>query len=299
LTTLVMDGRSVPSAAVLAGIRDFLGELKVKSWMLPQNSWELEGWLALFAFSDRPAAALEALPLLPESHSAPQQLRRLLDALGYSPSDEAESVLKALADHDARFRATYEWTNALERRGTVTAIEYLLDQVGSGAVKLDGHLPWELSRSIAQTMQRDPRARSEIYRRYSETSGVSQQFIERAVAEAPDVEGVLLVVRVAAAAGRDFPRTDLYSALRRLMTEERPSTFMHGAHELHPVPVSGLRKALFEMTMAGGAVAALARRTLIEIDVMRDDYGWESSDRRHPDIASGMPWPLPFIEASK
>jgi len=116
LTALVMDGRSIPSDAVLAGIRDFLEELKTKSWMLPQNSWELEGWFELFAFSDRPAATLEALPLLPQSHAAPHQLRRLLDALGNSPSDEAESVLKAMADRDVRFCATYEWVNALEQR---------------------------------------------------------------------------------------------------------------------------------------------------------------------------------------
>jgi hypothetical protein len=53
------------------------------------------------------------------------------------------------------------------------------------------------------------------------------------------------------------------------------------------------------MTVGEGAVAALARRALIEIDVMRDDYGWVGGDRRHPDIAAGVPWPLAFIEASK
>ncbi len=299
LTALVMDGRTIPSNAVFAGIRDFLEELKTKSWLLPQNSWELEGWLELFAFSDRPAAALEALPLLPENYAAPHQLRRLLNALGNSPSDEAEEVLKAFADRDARFCETYEWVNALEQRGTVSATQYLLDQISNGAVKLGGHVPWDLSRSIAQTMERDPGARTEIYRRYTQTSGVPQQLIERAIAEAPDVEGLLLMVRIAAAAGRDFRRTELHKALRRALTEERPSTYMRGAQELHPVPDQGLRKALLAMTVGEESVAVLARRTLIEIDVMHDDYGWDGGDRRHPDIASGIPWPLAFIEASK
>ena len=107
------------------------------------------------------------------------------------------------------------------------------------------------------------------------------------------------MVRVAAAAGRDFQRTELYRALRRAMTEERPSTNMRRVQEVHPVPVPELRKAMLEMTAGEGAVAALTRRALIEIDVMRDDYGWDGGGRRHPDIASGRPWPLAFIEASK
>lgn len=298
LATLAMDGTVVRSDMILAGIRDFLEQLKTKSWMLPQNSFELEGWFELFAFSDRPATALEALSLLPGGYAAPHHLRRLITALGHSPSDEAEAVLAELANSDARFRTTWEWLDALVQRGTASATTYLLDQVSSGAVKLGSHSQWDFARCIATMMQRDPSTRADVYRRYEQASGVVQQLIEQAIADATDVEGLSLIVRVAAAGGRNFQHTNLYKALRHLMTEERPSSFMKGAQELHPVPVPEFRKALFDMTLGDGPVAALSRRTLAEIDVLRDDYGWGGGDRRHPDIASGKPWPIAFTEAS-
>ena len=40
------------------------------------------------------------------------------------------------------------------------------------------------------------------------------------------------------------------------------------------------------------AAAKLAEECLIAIDEFRDDYGQAESEPRHPDIDSGIPWPL-------
>ena len=46
------------------------------------------------------------------------------------------------------------------------------------------------------------------------------------------------------------------------------------------------------MALANNAQSALAERCLVAIDKLRDAYGRIDDEPRHPDIASGRPWPL-------
>lgn len=70
-----------------------------------------------------------------------------------------------------------------------------------------------------------------------------------------------------------------------------PSETWQNAFELVPEPAAHLRKALFNRT-ALPASAALAKACLIRIDELRDDYGLADGEPRHPDLASGRPWPV-------
>jgi hypothetical protein len=57
------------------------------------------------------------------------------------------------------------------------------------------------------------------------------------------------------------------------------------------VPVGGLRQRLFALTTDGGPVDAAAR-WLRQIDAIRDEHGMPEIEPRHPDLASGKPWPI-------
>jgi hypothetical protein len=118
--------------------------------------------------------------------------------------------------------------------------------------------------------------------------------IERAIAEAPDLEGVLMLLDENAKVGREFSRTELYSALRKVVTEERPLDHIPGACELIALPVDGLRKELFRIAAEDRVGGRLASQCLEVLDAIRDEHDWRHLGPRHPDIEFGRPWPLPI-----
>ena len=58
-----------------------------------------------------------------------------------------------------------------------------------------------------------------------------------------------------------------------------------------PVAATELRRKLLALTTDGGQADAAAR-VLREIDRLRDEFGAPEDEPRHPDLASGKPWPI-------
>jgi hypothetical protein len=94
--------------------------------------------------------------------------------------------------------------------------------------------------------------------------------------------------------GRSFlGRQEIQSAV----TEHIPVEDWKGAYNVIPVPAVDLRRKLLAMTGSGGKDDPAAR-CLNLIDKLRDEYGAPESEPRHPDLASGRPWPImtPYSE---
>jgi hypothetical protein len=294
LAVLILAGEIISADMVLDGLKTLFEEAKAKPWLLEERSGELEDWLELLPFSDRPEATLDALVLLEPNLRQPWRLRRLLSALGHAPSPEAEHVLNLLPRKDSRFLNEYEWGAALDKRGTASAARMLLELICGGAFvsKAGGMDTSTLSRKLASVMRAHVDFRAEVYQRYERVpTGPGQAILEHAIAEAADTDGVLLLVRSHAVQGKPFPG-NLYSAIRHVAIGDRPSTVWVGANEVFSVPVPELRKRLFAMINDDTAEARLAAECLSAIDELRDDYGAAESEPRHPDIDSGRSWPL-------
>lgn len=75
------------------------------------------------------------------------------------------------------------------------------------------------------------------------------------------------------------------------LVDADPDKFTVDTYNIHPAPVGGTRKALFDLLSASPREAALAKRCLIAIDELRDKHGIAAGDTRHPDVMSGQPWP--------
>jgi hypothetical protein len=73
---------------------------------------------------------------------------------------------------------------------------------------------------------------------------------------------------------------------------KKPAGEWEGAYERYGVEIAALRKQLFSMLDGDAAEASLAEACLLTIDEVRDEYGRVDTEPRHPDIASGRPWPL-------
>ena len=296
LTFLILSGEIVSSETVLQGIDELLEQAKANQWMLQeQGGWRLDDWLKLLPFTDDVGAVLTVLDRLEPQYKSSWNLHGLLSALTYWPSDDAETVLCELKRRDQRFLNDYDWLAALTKRDTLIAARILLDFVSDEAFPGErGTLDdMNLGRKIAALMNSHGTFRDEVYRRYSTLpEGRAKATIGYAIAEAPDAQGVLLVVRNAAAAGKTFQQTPLHSALRNILVEQKPSSTWAGMQELFSVPASELRKELFTLVVDGSAAESeLASKTLTAIDQMRDDYGNVETERRHPDITRDTPWP--------
>jgi hypothetical protein len=135
LSVLVLAGEIISADMVLDSIKTLLEEAKGKPWLLDEQHGDLYDWLELLPFSDRPDATIDGLELLEANLKQPWRLRRLLSALGYSPSPAAEDVLNQLPQKDSRILSQYEWFTALEKRGTKSAERILLELICEGALK--------------------------------------------------------------------------------------------------------------------------------------------------------------------
>lgn len=292
LTVLVLAGEIIQADIVVDGIKALLEHAKTEHWLLNQNSWELEAWLILLPFSDRPKAVLDALELVPNLRQ-PWKLRSLLTALGQAPSPEAEEILILLARKDWRFLCEYSWLSALDNRGSMQSACVLLELIceipfATGSVKLDS---WTFGRKLAAAMQTSADVRSQAYQKYESVPvGPAKAILKHAIAEAADTDGVMLLVKSYLLQGRPFDHT-LYSAIKHVAVGERSSANWVGSYEVFSVPNPELRKRLFAMINGDTADSRLAIACLNAIDELRDDYG-AADEPRHPDITTGCPWPL-------
>lgn len=302
LTVLTIAGEVVSADLALEGIRVFVEEAKKNPWMLHENnSWNIWEWLELLPFTDRPAAVLEALDLVPKDLRHRWEFRGVLSSLADAPDDEAERILGELANRAPGLLGEYEWLDAVLRRGTVSAYIMLFDlscdpKVAGRKNKIGD---WTLSRKLAEFIGSRPDLRAELVRRYQDPNlAACHPMIENVLTKSPDESVVLAMVRSYAARRKPFDG-QLRIALEGVVLERRPLSDWPEAYELYGIAVPNLRKNLFAMTGDNGEEARVAAACLTAIDELRDEHGYVDSEPRHPDIEAGRSWPFEFPTEKK
>ena len=138
-------------------------------------------------------------------------------------------------------------------------------------------------------MREHPELRVKVYQRLENgLSGAGLALLARAVAEAPDNDGLLLLVKLEMAHNSSLVS---WRMIETVVTDRRPSENWKGAHEVVPVPAVDVRQKLLALTTDGGP-ADVAARCLSQIDKIRDQFGTADAEPRHPDLASGRSWPI-------
>jgi len=293
LQALVSQGETISNDHVLTGIEQFFEEAQVKPWILRDYLFELQEWLALLPFTDRPEAIIEAVAQLPDQIRNPAHLHRLLSALAHAPGELTVQILLELAEQDTSFYHEYEWLQALKTHNDVAATQTLLDLIADGRVgNARGHMDvWSLARDFAGRVYANRDIRALLGDVARNGRGAERAVASMALVEAPDAQGIKLMIDLYAAEGKPFDGA-LGKMVRKLALAERAHDDWAGAYELVPEQLNGLRMELFAMTAAESATAVLASACLDNIGAIRDEYGAPKGERRHPDIASNRPWPL-------
>ncbi|MCL4745655.1 MAG: hypothetical protein KJZ83_09580 [Burkholderiaceae bacterium] len=285
---LTLSGEIIDTELVKSGIAEVFEAAQKESWILWEG-YELSNWLQLLPFTSRPGETFDVVRGFPEFKSKENPLEGLIRALGIAPGEEAEKVLFQLADADRRLYASREWREAAFRPRSPAAARQLVDLAASGAFADKGGDLRHLAGEIAGLIASSPDLRGHVYQLLKDgatTAGL--ELLAYAVAEFPDVDGLVLLIKLEIQHKRSFLS---WRTIDSLVTEHIPVEGSQGTYNVAPIPAIELRQRLLAMTTDGGPTDAAAR-CLRHIDELRDEYGMPDSEPRHPDLTSGRPWPI-------
>lgn len=286
LKSLVIAGYKIEADMVIQGLKELLEDAKKKPWLLDEQHNQVEEWLQLLPFSNRPEALDEAFGLGKEHLKEPRRFPQLLTALAYAPNTRAELFLFELAEGDPRFYRSYEWLNAVVLRDTTFSVTKIIDLICNG--KVAGTQQGLISGSLSDLVARHPDAYHNLLQRYSLLSATAKSRIKPLIAEIANEEGLLVLVQSYGEDGLKFDRV-LEEMINEIAVGKK--TLPH-VHEYYSVDMSDLRKKLFAMVNEADGAANVAASCLELIDELRDEYGSVDTEPRHPDIESGRSWPL-------
>jgi hypothetical protein len=282
---LILSGEMIPFSVVQAGINDVFEDGKKHTWSLHEG-WRLKAWLLLLPFTDHPVQLADTIAALPLRQREPHFLEEMIRACQSVQTPEIEEALFKLAENDAAFYDNRAWRDAVRRRGTLTAARRYLDLVMEG--KIDCRDGWRTSQEIAGLLNTHAELRDYAYGQLKDGTSPKTALLANAVAEGDDPDKLLLLVEIEHRLQRSLIS---WRTIEGAVTEHVPSEQWRGAFEVLPVAVTELRRKLLAMTTDGGPHDAAAR-VLREIDRVRDENGAPEDEPRHPDLASGKPWPI-------
>lgn len=292
LLALILSGEEIDIKLVADGIAEIFEAAKKETWILTQSdAYQLRAWLHLLPFAN-PITDMPAIVRgMPDAHRNPHLLEEMVRGLGNAPSADAEEVLFKLAEEDPRFYVNHQWRATVMRLGTATAVRRLVDLTASGALSGKSANDWHWGRELGGLISEFAEVRTYVYKLLKD-GPISNNLalLANAVAQAPGTEGLLMLIDFEMKTGRSFLT---WQSIQSAVTEHVPSENWKGAYNVVPVPAVELRQKLLGMTMGAGANDPAAH-CLSLIDKLRDDYGAPEGEPRHPDLASGKPWPIDF-----
>ena len=289
LTNLVLSGEVIDVGHVKRGIAELLALEGADLWIL-REGYELKTWLRLLPFTDRPSEALGIVQELPEQYCTRDPMAELVRAFGFAPGEDADTALFQLAEGVLELCANRTWCDAFRRRGTLSAAERLVDLIVRGTLqpsrKFDHR---QMSEFVANLIDDHPGLRRHVYRLLTERPhSPATAVLARAVSENPDDDGFLLLLKLELEHGNSYIT---WQTTARVLTKRVPIPDSLHSYNVVPVPAVELRRELLVLT-TDTVLGSAAARYLTKFDEIRDECGAPESEPRHPDLASGLPWPL-------
>ena len=293
IAALVMSGQTFSVDLALTAIAEWIEDAKQNTWRFEQGMWEVIGWLELLPFSDRPAALLDGVQMVNDVLPKHQRVEmdRIVNSAGAAPGI-SDAQLVELRQRFPGLARQHEWAEAFLDRGTPSAAMAIVEMVKAGLLA-SGQNPVDnrwLADRLAALAKQHAELKAAILREYEVATSPVLRLLERAVQEIGGADCVLALVRGYARTGKAFDGS-LHQTLEHTAVEHQP-VGTSNVYNLHPVSIAPLRKELFAMMHGTDTkLAEVARAALDSIDIIRDYYGAVESEPRHPDVASGKPWP--------
>lgn len=296
LLNLILSGAGINSRLVTDGLAETLEAAKKEPWILTQSEgYELREWLRLLPFTNHPADSLKVVRSIPDAQRQPRLFEELVSGLAETPSEGGEIVLFKLAEEDPRFYQNRQWYAAVLKLGTASASRRLIDLTANGTFDGKPFDDWHWSKELSVLIAKYSEVRRYVYGLLKDgVTSRSLALLAQAISESPDTAGLLLLIDIETKQQRSWLG---WRTIEAVVTEYVPVENWSGAYNVVPVPVIELRQKLLAMTTDGGPADAAAR-CLNDIDAIRDEHGLPVLEPRHPDLASGKPWPIMTPDAN-
>jgi hypothetical protein len=299
LMAMALDGMVLDASLVMQAIDDWLQDAsrdERTAWHKRQHTWEIEPWLELLPFTDRPRSIIEAMAKVKAFYGSGhwQHFDRVVHAVANAPAPQGETLLGELIRAHKNIASERTWSRTILPRNTVAAALLCVDLVTEGVL---GRGPnsvdrWHLGQELAPLVERYPELKRELQNRYRNMmDGAGRALLEHLFAEIGDEDDVIEMVKKYLTTRRGYDG-QLAQALRDATLRHDPVPGAATAYYIRPASVAKLRRFLFKLTAGTPQEAALGVRCLMDIDHLRDEHGIAAGDPRHPDIRSGRPWPI-------
>ncbi|MBF6638757.1 hypothetical protein QTO19_00230 [Serratia marcescens] len=290
LTSIVLSGDGIDTKVVVESTVELIEAAIAEPWILSEGQgYQLKAWLRLLPFMKEPEEALSVIRSLPASYRDPYFLEEMVRGFCHSPSPYAEDALFKLAEENTSLYANYHWRTTALRLETLSSVRRIIDLTAQGVFESRSSDNWHFEKILGNLLEIHSGLRAYIYGLLIDGPiSPGLEALTRIIAQSPDEEGVLLLLNFERSLNRRFMD---WRTINKMITQDIPSETWQGTFEIVPVPAGSLRMKLFELVTDGGPddVAAYWMR---KIDCSRDEYGTPEDEPRHPDIASGRPWPV-------
>ena len=290
LTNLVLAGEVIDVEHVAQEIANIIEHATRTGHWISGEDRTLQHWLRLLPFTTDPSRTVEIVRTLPERHRTPYDLEELLEALRDASGDDVEEVIFGLAEADRSLYVNRAWLDAALRRETRSSATRLLDLASQDAFKGEGNTSdRDIYTRLASLIDKFPDLRVHLYKLLENAiGGPGMRVLAQTVAENPDEEGLMQLMQLDIE--HKHART-AWLAIERVLTRREPVEDSSGSYHVLPVAASEVRRKLLARTRDGGP-DDIAAQYLNEIDELRDQFGTNESEPRHPDLGSRKAWPI-------
>lgn len=271
-----------------------------------QNGWLLVQCLSILPFVDDPARGINRIrEILSEVRLPKFELQPLLAALGASRNQDALKFLRDLAGKDGSGvkDIAKDWIIAVATIGGAEVEEILTSFIDPDLHVFelevnfqDSHEYDVLATRIAALADVKASLKERIFalcnsRLSTSRSLLLAKIIARFGTEEALIEGLNLIHD----GSNPAIQYDLWRAIEDFCMEKRPYGDATNVYSLEPRASNGLRRKLFEMALNDNARKQSAFTLLGKIEAWRVERGKPNTERRHPSLESGEPWPLAII----
>ena len=294
---LLMAGVVLPATTAF-GLVDSVME-RTGTWMSDSDRHLLCQVLTLCPFVDDPSAGIAKMrDVIERRRLRRHELRELVTALGESRSDSAADLLSELASDTQAFEQCGEnFINALAVLDTPRARELLAGFVDPDIQAIAPIRRPHLEDALVAQL-------TELARR---RSAAGEQLMELCERDLPEINreilsGVMGRLGTSEALAASLNLIDdaknspvprgLWDQLESAFVERRSHEDSPYAFTLHARAANELRVQLLRMVFEDRKRQRSALMILAQIEVWRLEYGRPTDEPRHPDLASGYPWPL-------
>jgi hypothetical protein len=293
---LLMAGVVLPTATAFALLDSALE--RTEKWMQDSDRYLLCGILALCLFVDDPEAGIAKIrDVLGQRRFRGHELRQLISSLGESHFDNAINLLCDLASDPQTFEQCEEhFINAFAALDTPRTHELLLELIhpGTGGIVLTrrSHNENVLVAQLTDLARR----RSDVATQLADLCGVDlpefgRQVLSKIMARLGTPEALTANLKLIEDANHQRVPQGVWDQLHTAFVEQRPYGQDSNVYTQHPRRSNDLRVTLFRMASQDEKRRQSASILLGHIEEWRLEYGRPTGEPRHPDLASGQPWP--------